>query len=209
MGFYNAERDDAFRYDLLIRYRIVGEVSVLDFLKFDCSNPSRGVLRLRNTRSIVRSRISPFEACANSQWGRLVSTAVTRREWTIALAIAFVAATLMQTPYAFGYAFAYPKTEFTGLLISIADTSYLAIIRQGYDGAWLYHIQFTPEAHAPAFLFGFYLALGHLARILNLTNVAVWHLARVISALLVFVPTFGFIALFLEDPLQRRVAKLK
>lgn len=73
--------------------------------------------------------------------------AATRREWAIALAIAFVAARLMQTPYAFGYAFAYAKTEFTGLLISLADTSYLAIIRQGYDGAWLYRIQFTPEAH--------------------------------------------------------------
>lgn len=50
--------------------------------------------------------------------------AATRREWAIALAIAFVAATLTQTPYAFGYAFAYPKTEFTGLLVSLADTSY-------------------------------------------------------------------------------------
>ena len=64
---------------------------------------------------------------------------ITRREWIIVLIIAFIATALMQTPYVLGYAFAYPKTEFTGLLINLADTSYLAIIRQGFDGAWLYH----------------------------------------------------------------------
>jgi hypothetical protein len=137
-----------------------------------------------------------------------VGITITRREWIIALIIAFIATALMQTPYVLGYVFAYPKTEFTGLLISLADTSYLAIIRQGFDGAWLYHIQFTPEAHDPAFLYGFYLGLGHLARFLDLSNVAMWHVARVISALLVFVTSFGFIALFLEDPFQRRVAYL-
>jgi hypothetical protein len=79
---------------------------------------------------------------------------------------------------------------------------------QGYEGAWQYHIQFTPEEHAPAFLYGFYLALGHLARLFNLSVVTAWHAALFVSALILFLVVYGFIAIFLRDPFQRRVAYL-
>ena len=133
---------------------------------------------------------------------------LTRREWLIALAIAVVAVSLMQIPYALGYLTAPPGTEYTGLLLNVEDYSYYAIMLQGYNGAWEYHIQFTTEPHSPEFLYGFYLALGHLARALNVPIVEVWHGARIAAALLLFLTLFGFLDLFLHDASHRMFAYL-
>ena len=130
----------------------------------------------------------------------------THRDWLIAIVIAVCAVGVLQIPYALGYLFAPPDKEYTGLLINVEDYSYYAIMLQGYNGAWQYHIQFTPEEHAPAFLYGFYLALGHLARGLNVTIVTAWHGARVVAALILFLVVFGFIGIFLRDPSQRLCA---
>ncbi|MBM3129822.1 MAG: hypothetical protein FJ009_14515 [Chloroflexi bacterium] len=134
------------------------------------------------------------------------SGSISRYEWIAALAIALLVTALLQLPYALGYALAQPGTEYTGLLINVEDGSYLSAIGQGIEGAWLYLIPFTTEAHAPAFIQVFYLALGHAARALNLSATAMWHLARVIADLVLFIVLYGFIARFLESPSQRRVA---
>lgn len=130
------------------------------------------------------------------------------REGWVALAIALAATALLQIPYALGYARARPGTAYTGLLMNVEDFSYHAVMLQGFEGAWQYHIQFTPEEHPPAFVYGFYLALGHLARLFGIAAVSMWHLARIAAALILFLATFGFIAAFVADPLQRRVAHL-
>lgn len=62
--------------------------------------------------------------------------------------------------------------------------SYLAKMRDGYDGAWFYTNPFTTEDIKPVFLFVFYIALGHAARLAGLSLVAAYHLARVASGLL-------------------------
>ena len=134
--------------------------------------------------------------------------ALTLSEWRVALLIAVIVIVIQQIPYALGYALVRPGTEFTGLLINVEDGSYLSAIGQGLDGAWLYHLPFTTEEHAPAFIEVFYLALGHLARILNLSATAMWHLARVVADLVLFIALYGFIALFLDAPAARRVAYL-
>ena len=124
-----------------------------------------------------------------------------RREWLVALAIAFVALALAQIPYALGYAFARPGFQFTGILMNPEDAqSYFAKMLQGFDGAWLYTIPFMTEDHAPAFLGGFYLLLGRLARVLGLSLETMWHAARVVCDLGLFLATFDFIARFTRDP---------
>lgn len=131
---------------------------------------------------------------------------VSRREWITAVAIALFVTALLQIPYALGYALAQPGTEYTGLLINVEDGSYLSAIGQGIEGAWLYRIPFTTEEHAPAFIEVFYLALGHAARILGLSATTMWHLARMVADVILFVVLYGFIALFLDSRTQRRVA---
>lgn len=130
---------------------------------------------------------------------------IARREWFTALAIAFGVTVLMQIPYALGYALARPGTEYTGLMINVEDGSYLSAIGQGINGAWLYRLPFTTEEHAPAFIQVFYLFLGHVARALDLSAVAMWHAARAFAAFLLFVTLYGFIAMFIDSASQRLV----
>ncbi len=136
-------------------------------------------------------------------------SSITRREWLIALAIALATLTLTLLPYWLGDQFARGDRQFTGVIMNPEDSqSYFAKMLEGYDGNWLYTIPFTTEDHAPAFVGGFYLALGHLARVLGLSLEAMWHLARVAADVLLFLVTFGFIAAFLREPRARWTAYL-
>lgn len=133
----------------------------------------------------------------------------TRSEWLWALVVSAMLVTILSLPYFLGHVLARPGTFFTGLVMNPEDSqSYFAKMLQGLNGQWLYTIPFTPEAHRPAFIGGFYLALGQLARFLGLTLVQIWHLARVITGFFLFLVTFGFIARFLQQPRWRWTAFL-
>ncbi len=137
-----------------------------------------------------------------------MSIATIRREWRRVILVAALATAVMQIPYVLGYAMARPGTEFTGNLINVEDFSYQAILLQGYNGAWQYHGQFTSEEHAPAFLYVFYLALGHVARFSGLSIIGIWHLSRVVAGFLLILATFAFVSSFLKDRSQRWIAFL-
>ncbi len=130
-------------------------------------------------------------------------------EWFAALLVAIAAAIMLTFPYILGYAFSSPDVVFSGVIMNPEDTqSYFAKMLQGYEGHWLYSIPFTPEQHDPAFLGVFYLALGHIARWIGLSMEGVWHAARIVADLILFMVTFGFIATFLEDRQSRWIAYL-
>ena len=83
-------------------------------------------------------------------------------------------------PYLLAYAWTPPGKHFAGFFFIADDaTTYLAKMREGADGAWLWTDPYTSEAHRGVFLFGFYLLLGHLAGLMHLPLVAAYHLARV------------------------------
>jgi hypothetical protein len=134
---------------------------------------------------------------------------IANREWVAAFLVALLTVAVVTLPYALGYALSRPGTVFSGVIMNPEDTqSYFAKMLQGFEGKWLYTIPFTPEQHAPAFLGGFYLALGHLARWTGLTIEGVWHLARIFAGLFLFLVTFGFIGTFLQDRQERWAAYL-
>jgi len=134
---------------------------------------------------------------------------VSRSEWLLALAVSVIMVALLSVPYILGHELARPGTFFTGLIMNPEDSqSYFAKMLQGQEGRWLYTIPFTPEAHQPAFVGGFYLALGHLARGLDLTLLQIWHVSRSIASLFLFLVTFGFVTRFLRQPRWRWTAFL-
>jgi hypothetical protein len=120
------------------------------------------------------------------------------RSRRIILVLSIIFALLTLIPYLAAYANA-GSLRFTGFLFNLGDAaSYLAKMRQGYDGQWLYHLAFTEDPGPGAFLFPWYLLLGHLARIFRLPLIAVWQIARMIGAvtfLLVAWEFFGRIGL--------------
>ncbi|MCP4421051.1 MAG: hypothetical protein GY805_30945, partial [Chloroflexi bacterium] len=86
--------------------------------------------------------------------------------------------------------------------------TYWAKMLQGFDGAWLYTIPFTPEPHAAAGVGIFYVWLGQLARLLGISLTAVWHSSRFVASIILFLTTFRFVATFLADKHSRWTAYL-
>lgn len=104
------------------------------------------------------------------------------RRFLVVVLLAAVAASAL--PYLFAARAAGAELVFGGFLLNPLDgNSYLAKMYQGYRGGWLFTLPFTAETGRGAFLFPFYLLLGHLARLLHLPLVWVFHLARLLSAL--------------------------
>ncbi len=73
---------------------------------------------------------------------------------------------------------------FEGFLLNPIDgNSYLANMRLGWDGNWIFTLPYTANPGNGGYLFLFYIALGHLARLVNLPLIIVFHLARVIASI--------------------------
>lgn len=110
-------------------------------------------------------------------------------------------------PLVWAYAAAVPDRLFMGMLVNPLDgISYLAKMDQGYRGSWLFTLPFTPEPHQGVFLFTFYLALGHLARLLALEPVLVFHAARLVGGMVMFILIYRLVADWTDSVDQRRIA---
>jgi hypothetical protein len=132
----------------------------------------------------------------------------TWREWGIAVGIALAVTLTLQIPYALGYLTAPRETFYTGLLVNVEDANYITIIQRGSEGAWTHSLRFTSEPDAPAFLYVFYLALGHGARTIGVDATVMWHLARGVLVFVAFLLAFGFVGTFIANAASRFVAYL-
>lgn len=104
-----------------------------------------------------------------------------RSNRTVLIAVLLAAVIL---PYVVAALAAGESHHFVGFLLNPMDgASYLAKMRQGYEGAWRFVLPFTTQPGEGAYLFTFYLFLGHLARITGLSTVLVFHIVRVLGAL--------------------------
>ncbi len=120
------------------------------------------------------------------------------RRWLIVSSIGVLI--LASLPYLIGVLSATPDRIFTGLQVNPLDgVSYLAKMRLGYHGEWLFHLTFTIEHGSGAFLFTFFIALGHLARLLNLPLMVIFHAARVIGGFVLLWMIYQLIARFTDS----------
>lgn len=129
------------------------------------------------------------------------------RRWVLLWAVAIVGLSCL--PYLLAWRLAPANVRYTGLLINHFDgESYYAKMQQGARGDWLFHLAFTPEPHDGAFIFTFYLALGHLARILGLSIPLTYHLARALAGLFLLLVAYRLIARVFDRVPTRRMAFL-
>lgn len=87
-------------------------------------------------------------------------------------------------PYAYAWAITPPGYQFSGILANHNDFSaYLAAIRQGSDGRWLYHLTFSPEQWNPVLMLPLYMLVGHLTAPLGLPPIFWFHAMRLGAAI--------------------------
>jgi hypothetical protein len=128
------------------------------------------------------------------------------REWRWALTWAAVIVAVSCVPYFVAWLATPPGYQFNGILVNPYDgNSYLAKMRQGWAGAWQFHLTYTPEAHPGAYIFLFYLALGHVARLAGLPLILVYHLARALGGIALLLTIYAFLARLTPDMRERRL----
>lgn len=120
---------------------------------------------------------------------------VDRGEWRWAWGWALVVVTVTCLPYLYATFAAPPDRIFSGFLVNTRDgNSYLAKMREGYEGSWLFRLPFTPEDQRGIFVFTLYLGLGHLARLFNLPLILVFHVGRALCGLFLLLTAYRFTA---------------
>jgi hypothetical protein len=109
-------------------------------------------------------------------------------------------------PYLIGIQKSDQLQEFGGFLLNPIDGhSYLAKMQQGYQGGWRFTLPYTAAPGKGAYLFLFYIALGHLARWLNLSLLAVFHASRILGGIFLLYAIYRLAVNLYSEGWQRKV----
>lgn len=85
-------------------------------------------------------------------------------------------------------------------------SQYLSAMRQGMAGAWQIVNRFSPEPHVPALQYPFYVALGHIARLLQVPPEALYGATSILSLAILWGSLYRLFAAFLPTPKLRAIA---
>ena len=129
------------------------------------------------------------------------------REWRLPLLMGLALAIVTAIPYVYAYAVQSPGHVFLGFFYLGDDANtYLAKMRQGWEGGWAWQNRYTTESSPTAYLFMFWIVLGHIAAVTNLPLIVVFHLARIAAAFALMAAAWLFIGQFIQDRGARRFA---
>src|SRR5437870_4934355 len=130
-----------------------------------------------------------------------------RVTWRLPLLVGLALAVITAIPYLYAYAVQPPGHVFVGFFYLWDDaTTYLAKMREGWEGSWAWQNRYTTETSSTAYLFMFWILLGHLAALTHLPLIVVFHLARVAGAFALMAGAWLFITHFIQDRSARRFA---
>lgn len=130
-----------------------------------------------------------------------------RADWWIPLGTGIALAIVTALPYVYGY-LAQPHGQvFMGFFYLGDDANtYLAKMRQGWEGSWSWQNRYTTEASPSAYLFMFWILLGHLAWLTDLPLIVVFHLARIGAAIALMCASWLCLGVFIPDRSSKRFA---
>lgn len=131
-----------------------------------------------------------------------------RSELYAALGLSLALSVITLIPYLYAQQLAEPAI-FTGFLINPIDGfSYLAKMRQGAEGAWLFQLPYAPEPGSGAFVFVFFLFLGRVAGWMGVPLLTVFHATRILAVACMGMVTFLFFRLVLPGGRVRWIATI-
>lgn len=129
------------------------------------------------------------------------------KDWRWALIWAGVILAVSCLPYLIVWVATPSGYQFGGILVNPLDgNSYLAKMRQGWAGMWQFHLTYTPEAHDGAYIFLYYIGLGHIARLTRLPLILVYHVARVLAGFALLMAVYAFLTRLIHDRHWRLLA---
>lgn len=130
-----------------------------------------------------------------------------RSEIVRAIILSIIIAILTLLPYLIAQQITRPGDVFSGFLLNPIDGfSYLAKMRLGEQGSWLFELPYAAQPGEGSFLFVFYLFLGHLTRLTGFSAIFLFHLVRVFAGVLLFITVFFFLKMFLIERALRWMA---
>jgi hypothetical protein len=130
---------------------------------------------------------------AEWRWVILFSGALVLLAFVPFLWVAFSGASAMQM-------------QFMGMLNNPYDgATYLSKMVQGYEGAWLVYFRHTSEQHSAIFVQVLYPLLGHVARLISIPPIALFHVARVVASLIMYMALYHFAATIWPRQRSRRI----
>ena len=110
-----------------------------------------------------------------------------------AILIVIIVILLISLPYLYAFLMSDSGAQFGGFLINPIDGhSYLAKMELGLRGEWRFDLPYTAEKGNGAYLFLFYIFLGHVSRVLGISKLLVFHGTRLISAFVLLFSIFNF-----------------
>lgn len=136
-------------------------------------------------------------------------------EWRRVVLFAVLVMLITTLPYVVGWLSANDQWEFGGFLFGTDDGySYLAKMRLGARGDWLFTLRYTHEDHDGALLFLPYILLGKLTTLFVdanspdlVTAMAVaFHVTRIVCGFVLLLVSYRFVAVFLRQPVTRMTA---
>lgn len=140
---------------------------------------------------------------------------ISPREWRRVTIYGVLLMALTTLPYILGWLSAGKDWQFGGFLFGVDDGySYLAKMRLGARGDWLFTIRYTSEPHSGQLFFLPYILLGKLTAFLvdphstHLTPAmaVVFHFARFLFGILLITVYYRFVAIFLRARASRMLA---
>lgn len=132
---------------------------------------------------------------------------IEKKDWILVTLVCILFTTAISLPYYYASNIGGSANSFNGFLLNPQDgNSYLAKMYQGWQGEWRFKLPFTYDPGEGVYIFLFYLGLGHLARIFDLSLILVFHTARILCSLLMLISLWEFFKVILESPRSRRIA---
>jgi hypothetical protein len=123
------------------------------------------------------------------------------------IVVSVIVLSLITLPYILANQVDGAEAVFSGFLFNPLDgNSYLAKMYQGWLGSWRFQLPFTAEPGDGAYLFLFYLFLGHLARMLGLSILAVFHTTRILGSIVLLVSLWRFFSTLIKPAHTRNLA---
>ena len=122
--------------------------------------------------------------------------------------IALLLILAITAPYLYASQTGNSERVFSGFLMNYQDgNSYLSKMYQGWEGSWRFRLTYTPNSGNGVFgIYLFYLGLGHISRIFNISLLAVFHFARVVGALCLLLALARLWRSLFADPQHRKLA---